>query len=140
MSTSPAMPSRKPRKGPRGALVGGAPRLLGRHDGREGAAYHRAYVALQADLGPFSPLSRLEAGRVAVAWVQLEATTRALVDAQRLRRLGRGRRPSAAAVERLARRQGLADNSYAQALERLRQLTSTKRRSLASLVGGASTR
>jgi hypothetical protein len=53
---------------------------------------------------------------VAALHVQLQATTAALMQAQRARRLGKGRRPNAAAVEKLARRAGLADNSYAQVL------------------------
>jgi hypothetical protein len=70
----------KPRKkGGRHALRAGAPRLLGRHDGWRGRAYHRVFAALATELGPFDrPLVRLEAGRAAVAWVQLQAATMAL--------------------------------------------------------------
>jgi hypothetical protein len=108
--------------GQRRRLKGGAPRLLGNHGGAEGAAYRRAYDALEEEYGPFSALGRLEAGRVAVAYVQLQATTRALVAEQQKRRRGKGRRPNAQQIERLARRQGLADNSYAQALARLQAM------------------
>ncbi len=109
--------------GGRRRLRAGAPRLLGRHAGRDGRAYARFYAALEADLGPFaSELVRFEAGRVAVAMLNLEATTRALAAARRARESGKGRRPSTRDVERLARRQGLADQSYAQALDKLRAL------------------
>lgn len=109
-------------------LKGGAPRLLSNHGGLEGKDYRRAYDVLAAELGPFTPLQRMEAGRVAAAWLQLQAATRALTTAQRERRTGKGRRPSARDLERLARRQGLADSTYAQALARLQeQCTSTRK-------------
>jgi hypothetical protein len=69
-----------------------------------------------------TPLTRLEAGRVAVAWVNFAAATRALTAARREREQGKGRRPSAQTIERLSRRQGLADASYSQALGKLREL------------------
>jgi hypothetical protein len=89
-----------------------------------------------AELGPFSPLQRLEAGRVAVLWVQLRAALEAWHTAQQARESGRGRRPNAAAVEKLARRAGLSDQSYAQALAALRELVGTQRKpaSIADLV------
>ena len=104
----------------RGPLKNGAPRLLGHHGDRAGRRYRAVYDTLEGDLGPFTPLQRLEAGRVAVAYLQLEASTQALVAAQRKREHGRGRRPNVQAIERLARRQGLADGSYSTALERLK--------------------
>ena len=116
-------------------LTAGAPRLLGRHDGAAGRAFRRYYDALAGELGPFRPLVRLEAGRVAVLGVLLEAATHALMAARRDRETGRGRRPSVAALERLARRQGLADASYAAALDKLRALVGDRprRRDLAAL-------
>jgi hypothetical protein len=114
--------------GGRRALQAGAPRLLGRHDGLAGRAYRRAFAALDAEWGPFtSPLLRLEAGRVAAAWVNLEAATRALATARRDRERGKGRRPSLIQIERLSRRQGLADASYSQALDKLRALIADRR-------------
>lgn len=111
------MPSRRP-------LKGGAPRLLGKHDGMPGRAYRRFYDALEAELGPFpNGLLRFEAGRVAVCMTNLEASTRALAAARRAREQGRGRRPNAQQIERLARRQGLADLTYSQAINHLRELT-----------------
>ena len=106
--------------GGRGRLGGGMPRLLGRHDGPRGRAYRRAYNALAAEFDLGSALARLEAGRVAVAWVNLEASSESLEAARRAREEGRGRRPSPRAIERLARRQGLANADYAQALAALR--------------------
>ncbi len=109
--------------GGRRRLKANAPRLLGHHDGRDGRVYRRAYDALEAEFGPFSSqLQRNEAGRVAAAWLNLELSTQALAEARRVRERGRGRRPSAQAIERLARRQGLADQSYAQAVVHLREL------------------
>lgn len=112
------------RRGGRRPLKGGAPRMLGKHHGAQGRAYRRAWDALALELGPFDrPLLRLEAGRVAAAWVNVEIATATLAEARRRRDAGRGRRPSAQAVERMARRQGLADGSYIAALDKLRDMT-----------------
>ena len=101
-------------------LVGGAVRLLGNHSGREGWAFRRCYDALVERYGAFeTKLLRLEASRTAAAWVNLEVATRELSAARRRRTKERGRRPGARDVERLARRQGLADGSYQLALGRL---------------------
>ena len=108
--------------GGRRRLRAGAPRMLGRHDGVRGRWFRHAWTALVAEYGPFTGLARLEAGRVALAWVNLEAATEALEAARRAREEGRGRRPSPHAIERLYRRQGLADQSYSQALTQLRAL------------------
>lgn len=109
--------------GGRRRLKANAPRLLGQHDGRDGRVYRRAYDALESEFGPFrSQLQRNEAGRVAATWLNLQVSTQALAAARRTRERGKGRRPSAQAFERLARRQGLSDGSYAAALDRLREL------------------
>ena len=113
--------------GGRGRLGGGAPRLLGRHDGARGRAYRRAFNALAEEFDLTSPLAKLEAGRVAVAWVNLEASSESLELARKAREAGRGRRPSSRTLERLARRQGLADQSYAAALDKLRELVGAHR-------------
>ena len=94
--------------GGRRPLKAGAVRLLGTHDGLSGRAFRRGYDALAHAFDLSQPLARLEAGRAAVAWANFEAATRALADARRARERGTGRRPSAHAVERAARRQGLA--------------------------------
>ena len=108
-------------------LSAGAPRLLGSHSGSRGRSYRRSYSALAAEFDLTSPLAKLEAGRVAVAWTNLEAATESLEAARRAREEGRGRRPSPRTLERLARRQGLADTSYAQALNQLRELVGAHR-------------
>lgn len=113
--------------GPR-TLLRGAPRLLGNHGGHEGAVYRQMFAALEAELGPFTDLERLEAGRVAVAWLQLQTATASLVAAQRKRRNARfadklGRKKTDRQMERLARRQGLADQTFSQAIDKLRELT-----------------
>jgi hypothetical protein len=104
--------------GGRRRLRAGAPRLLGRHDGVDGRAYRRAWAALVAEYGQPAPgsLVRLEMGRAAVAWVNLQASTHALAAARRRRR-----RPSARDLERLRRRHGLDDLTYSGALGRLRE-------------------
>ena len=110
------MPGRSP-------LKGRAPRLLDHHGGMEGRAYRKAYDGLEAMFGPFRhDFIRFEAGCTAVARLQLERSTRELVMAQRKRRVGRGRKPNERQIERLARRQGLADGTYAAAVKRLEEL------------------
>jgi hypothetical protein len=118
--------------GGRGRLGGGMPRLLGRHDDARGRAYRRAYTALAAEFDLASALARLEAGRVAVAWVNLEASSESLEAARRAREEGRGRRPSPRTIERLARRQGLANADYSQALSQLRELVEPNGHGLAA--------
>lgn len=104
-------------------LVGGAVRLLGNHSGREGWAFRRCFDALTERFGQFETrLLRLEASRVSAAWVNLEVATKELSAARRRRSKERGRRPGARDVERLARRQGLADGSYQLALNRLEEM------------------
>jgi hypothetical protein len=87
-----------------------------------------AFSALEVDLGPFSPLARREAWRCAALGVECEAAMMALAAARHDRRTGRGRKPNAREVERLARRAGLANLSYTQAVDRLRALAAQQRR------------
>lgn len=117
-------------------LRGGAPRMLGKHDGVRGQWYREAWRALVGEFGPFTALQRLEAGRVAVAWVQVRVATAALEEARWLRSEGHGRRPSVRDLERLARRRALEDGSYGQALDRLRQLCGPAGRTLGQVLGG----
>ena len=109
-------------------LKAGAPRLLGRHDTADGRAYRRSWSALVAEYGqpPRGSLFALEMGRTAVAWSQLEAATLSLADVRQRRERGHGRRPSSRDVERAARRQGLADGSYASALDKLRAMVAAQ--------------
>ena len=106
-------------------LKGGAMRMLGNHHGFAGKAYRRSWDALEAHFGPETlaePLMKLEAGRVAAAWVNVEEATRALQAARQERANGRGRRPGVRDLERLSRRQGLADGSYSAAFTRFSEL------------------
>ena len=112
-------------------LRDGAPRLLASHAGAAGKRYRECWVALLQEFGELGGLRRLEAGRVCSLWVQWRASMDAWHRAQRAREKARGRTHSVAAVERLARRAGLADGSYSQALDRLRLLvaaTASKRK------------
>ena len=105
------------------ALRSGAPRLLGFHGGTRGRWYAGHFQALSHRLGPFKESAVREyAGAVAVAWVGWREATEALTEAQRLRRDGKGRRPSTAQLARLQRRQGLQWQTYDQALRRLEEL------------------
>ena len=67
---------------------------------------------------------RSYAAGAAVLWVEFQKATRALKTAEETRAKGKGRRPNAAALERLKRRQGLSWQSYDQAIRRLEELKS----------------
>lgn len=109
--------------GGRRRLQAGAPRFLGRHDGLPGRRYRQCYTALEEQFGPFaSALLRFEAGRTAVAMLNLHTATEALAGARRARERGKGRRPGSRDVERLSRRHGLADATYTAAVARLEGL------------------
>jgi hypothetical protein len=101
-------------------LRAGKPRLLGKHNTVRGRWYGEAWAALREEFGELTGLARLEAGRVAVAWVNWRVAAETLEAARRAREVGVGRRPSTAQLERLARRHGLADKSYRQAMDVLR--------------------
>jgi hypothetical protein len=121
--------------GGRRRLSAAQPRMLGHHDGPEGAAFRRAWRALVGEFGPppVGSLLAMEMGRVAVAHVNLVAATEALSSARRTRAIGRGRRPSPRHIERLNRRVGLCDGSYQMALDRLRELVAHHRDGHSSL-------
>jgi hypothetical protein len=126
--TLPAGLPRKRRRSGTRPLKGGAPRLLDNHGGATGKSYRRCFDALVAEYGPLSDLGRLEAGRVAAAWVELEAAGRALTAARRARITGKGRRPSESLIMRFSKRRGLADSTYSQALDKLKELTAATRK------------
>jgi hypothetical protein len=128
-------PGRRKRGG-KHSLRAGAPRLLGRHDGQRGRWYREAWRALLAEFGDLGGLRRLEAGRVALAWVEVRAAAVALEDARRARDAGLGRRPSAAELRAMTKRLGLADGTYSQALDKLRAMAAPSRRLLGVLRGG----
>jgi len=103
-------------------LKGDLPRLLSRHDGHRGVAYQRAGGALVRELGlkPGDTALLMQAGRCAQLWVEYVSASRDLDTARRARDAGRGRRPSAAAVDRLAYRAKQASDAYADALTALK--------------------
>jgi hypothetical protein len=110
-------------------LRSGLPRLLPDHRGIEGRLYRESYRALIAEFGaPASDLDRLELARVAALSAQAQLAMRALLSGTQTRRVGKGRKPNARQIERLARRQGLADGSYVQALEKLRERVAAAQR------------
>jgi len=104
------------------ALRSGAVRLLGRHDGAPGRAFDAQYRALTARGLVPDAMTRQYGSAVAALWVDWQAAERTLAEAQRQRRVGRGRRPSAAGIARLQKRVGLAWGSYDAALRRLEEL------------------
>jgi len=116
----------------RTVLANGAPRLLGNHRGAMGRRYFRAYVALEERYGPFEDqVARMEAGRAAHAWVELEASTVQLAEARRKLNTAQGRHGSgwnAQAIQRLSKRAGLNDATYSAALVRLEAMTGTGKR------------
>jgi hypothetical protein len=109
-------------------LKGGAPRLLGRHDGAAGRLYNRQFRALSEEFGPFTGVMRFHAGGTAALFVTFQQATEALNDARRDRSEGKGRRPSASLITRLEKRQGLAWQSYSAALEKLQAMASSRPR------------
>jgi len=100
-------------------LKGGATRLLGKHGGLDGVAFRRCWDAIAARFPLDTPLVKLEASRVCAAWVNVEASTRALAEARR-------RHAPAREVEQRARRQGLDDGSYQVALGRLESMVASR--------------
>ena len=106
--------------GGRRRLRAGLERVFPDHRAPEGVIYRRVFAALAEELPLATPLLSLEASRVAMLGVLALNATRTLVAKQAHARHGKGRRPSPREIERLARRQGLADASYSQALDKLR--------------------
>jgi hypothetical protein len=105
------------------------PRAFRSHAGAIGRLYRDRFEALEESMGPFvSRLERQEARRTASLGTLLDLATETLMTAQQARKSGKGRRPSVREVERLSRRQGLQDTSYAAALDRLRELCGAKPR------------
>jgi hypothetical protein len=96
--------------------------MLGHHGGADGKAFRRCFDALTEQYGPLTALARLEASRAAAAWVRLMAATRALEAARRARPRRTKDRLTPREMERLSRRVGLEDGSYAQAVARLAAL------------------
>ena len=108
------------------ALLSGARRMLGRHDGPWGRRFNDHYRALRARYGDLTdPLVRAYASAVAAAWVGYWRSQEALAAAQQQRERGRGRRPSAARVNQLQKRKGLEWDDYNKALAKLEVLVAT---------------
>ena len=59
-------------------------------------------------------------GRTAALWVEFLSATRDLDAARRAREAGRGKRPSAGAIDRLSHRAKVASDGYAEALSALK--------------------
>jgi hypothetical protein len=112
--------------GGRRRLSAGLQRLYPDHREVEAVAHRRLFSALEAELGPFTPLARLEAWRLAALGVEFTLATRALAVTRREREKGRGRRPGPRLIERYARRARLANLSYSQGLDRLRAMVAQK--------------
>jgi hypothetical protein len=115
--------------GGKAPLRHGAPRMLGNHGGAEGKAYRAAWDALMTEFGapPRKSLLRLDMGRVAVLWVSLETSSKALVAARRKQAQPKGRKPGLMKLERLARRHSAADAAYGAALAQLRETAKIQR-------------
>jgi len=99
-------------------------RMIGNADAADRREFTRQLRALEAEYGRPAPhsLLRLATMRAATRWVTLVAASRALADARRARSEGKGRRPSQREINALARRAGLEDSSYAQAVDAVREL------------------
>ena len=111
------------------------PRLLGlmRHlfpDCRsaEAAHFRRECQALEKRLGPFDDVTLQYAVGVVTFSLAFQSDSKARQRAELARTLGKGRRPTVAAIERLKRREGLSWGSYDQAMKRLEELAKAPRR------------
>jgi hypothetical protein len=107
-------------------LQDGAPRLLGNHNTLAGKRFRRCYSALVERYGPFSDqVLRMEAARCAAAWTEYQASTVQLAEARAklsAARVRHGQGWNAQAIQRLSKRVGLNDATYAAALRRLEEL------------------
>jgi hypothetical protein len=105
-------------------------RMLGTPSAVDAREFYHAWHALVAEFRkpPARSLVRMAMMRAATRWVALVAAERTLADARRAREEGKGRRPSPARVNQLAKRAGLEDNSYQKALASLRELVNQQRR------------
>ena len=103
----------------------------------EASRFRREFRAVEKRLGPFDAVALHYAAGTVVFGIEFQTATAAVQRAQDARTNGKGRRPTAAAVERLKRRQGLSWQSYDSAMRRLEELTRTnKRGGLASYLAG----
>lgn len=107
------------RRGGRRPLRSGAPRMFTTHAGRAARWYGQHFAALAQRFGPFDQLTEAYAAGAAAFYTTFRQDTQTLHQAQEARQKGHGRRPSATAIARLEKRQGLSWQSYNNALTRL---------------------
>lgn len=116
------------RKGGKRRLRAVPARVFVDHRCPDAVEHRRIYAALHEELSLTTTLLRYEGSRVALLGVIARNAGRALMAHQAQARDGKGRGgPSPRDLERLLRRQGLADGSFSQALDKLRELASRKR-------------
>ena len=117
----------------------GVPRVFRSHAGERGHWFRSQYRALEERLGPFDGLTRQFAASCSALYVEWRSDVRAEEEADRARREGKGRRPSAAVLARLKKRAGLSWQSYDGSLRRLEELAGRKpaQTPLAALAAGA---
>lgn len=100
--------------------------MFASHSGKRGRLYQAQFAALRERYGPFDAVARCNAAAAAVLWVEFQTATAAVQAAEDVRARGKGRRPSAAGIEKLKRRQGLSWGSYQQAERRLEELAARR--------------
>jgi hypothetical protein len=103
----------------------GVPRLYGRGSGRH-RYYNAIFRELEGRFGPFDAIARSQAAATATFWAEFRSDTEALSLAEHARRLGKGRRPSAARIVQLKRRRALSWGSYEQGVRRLEELAAAR--------------
>jgi|SRR5687768_10476346 hypothetical protein len=115
--------------GARRRLAGGFRCWLPDHRARDGVVYRRYLNAAGEIVGPTrSERIRLAIERYARAGVSAERAAETWAAIVAKREQGKGRRPSAQAEERAARRKGLEDSSLAAAQAALEALAGAQRR------------
>lgn len=115
--------------GGRRRLVGGFRAWLPDHRRHDGRTFRRFLDSAQEIVGsPTSERLRVEVERYAVAGVAYEQAAREWAAVVDRRERGRGRRPAARAVERAARRLGLADQTLKDATARLEEVAAAAAR------------
>lgn len=126
-----------PRKPGRRGLRHGTPRLYVDHRTSNAIIWRRHFLALRKRFGIVEKIALDFAAGTAAAYASWHAVTAELGATEQRRAIGKGRRPSGQAIERLRRRQGLEWNKYESALRRLEELTAANRkpRTLADELG-----
>lgn len=91
-------------------------------------AFRRDFAQLEQRLGPFDDVLVQYAAGVVMFALEFQTASADVQRAQAARTLGKGRRPTAGAIERLKRRQGLSWTSYTQSLHQLEELAKKSNR------------